>query len=113
MEQAERCHGDYPKEQMAAIALAYHNESINIAHMVDKGVIDVEEKQFLERLIVHPVPLVRYIGKGREGLRQMRDEIHAEDERVVIPFHVPRLRTMRVQGNTDGGGRSPHRQSSW
>jgi len=73
---------------MVAMALTYRDVIINVARTVDKGVIDVEEYESWERLKVHAVPLVRYMGKGREGLQKMRDEIHAENEGVAIPVQM-------------------------
>jgi hypothetical protein len=72
----------------AVMALTYGDVIINAAHTVDKGVIDVEENESWERLKVHAVPLVRYMAKGTEGMQTMRDEIHAENEGVVIPVQV-------------------------
>lgn len=73
---------------MVAMGLAYLDEFINTAHMVDKGVVDVARTEFLHRLKVHAVPLVRYMGKGTEGLQKKWDEIQAENKGVVIPVHV-------------------------
>jgi len=72
----------------AAMAVAYRNIIITAACMVDKGLIDVEDNESWERLKIHAVPLVRYMGKVTEGLQKMRDEIHAENEGVVIPVQV-------------------------
>ena len=52
----------------ATMALAYRDVIINAAHRVNKGVINVEENESWETLIVHAVPLVRYISKDRKGL---------------------------------------------
>jgi len=72
----------------APMALVYRKAIINAARTVEKGVIDIEENESCERLIVHAVPLVRLMGKGRQGLEMMRDEIHVENEGVVIPVQV-------------------------
>ena len=61
----------------AVMALAYNEVINNAARTVDKGVIDIEENESWERLNVHDIPLVRYLGEGTEGLQMMRDEIHA------------------------------------
>jgi len=55
----------------AAMALMYYDVIIRAAHTVDKAVIDVEENESWERLRIHAVPLVRYMGKGTEGLEKM------------------------------------------
>jgi hypothetical protein len=39
-------------------------------------------------LKIHAVPLVRYMGKGTEGLRKMREEFDAENEGIAIPTQV-------------------------
>jgi len=70
------------------MALPYRDLIITAAWMVDKGVIDVEEHESSERLKVHAVPLMRFIGKGTEGLHKMQDEIHVDNERVAIPIQV-------------------------
>jgi hypothetical protein len=44
---------------MAAMALTYHEVNMIAAHMVDKGVIDVEENESWEMQEVNPVHLVR------------------------------------------------------
>jgi len=44
------------------------------ARTVNKEVIDVEENESWERLKIHTVPLIRYMGKGTEGLPTMREE---------------------------------------
>ena len=75
----------------AAITLAYHKVIINAARMVKMGVIDVEENESWEKLKVHAVPLVRYMGKGTEGLRTVGDEIHAQNKGVVIRGQLRRL----------------------
>jgi len=72
----------------AAMALTYRKDIINAAHTVNKGVINVEENESWERLKVHAVELVRYMGKGTESLQKMRDEMHAENKGVVIPIPV-------------------------
>jgi hypothetical protein len=41
---------------------------ITAARSVEKGVIDVEGYKMWERLKIHTVTQVRYMGKGTEGL---------------------------------------------
>jgi len=55
---------------------------------VDEGVIDVEENVSREWVVIHALPLVRYMGKGTEGLQKMWDEIHAENEGVTVLVQV-------------------------
>ena len=50
-----------------AMALVYHDTIIDAACRVDKGVTAVAETKSCERLKVHAVPLMRYMGKGTEG----------------------------------------------
>jgi hypothetical protein len=79
------------KNATAAMVLTYSIIIINVAHTVNKGVINVDENESWEWLKVHAVALVRYIGKGTQGLQNMLDEIHAENEGVVIPAQVRSL----------------------
>jgi hypothetical protein len=72
----------------AAMALIYRDVICTAARTVDKEVIDVEENECWERLKIHTVSIVRYIGKGTEGLQMMRDEMHAENEGVTVPVQV-------------------------
>jgi len=70
------------------MALQYRNIIIMAAKTVDKGVVDVEENEPWERMKIHAVPLVLYMGKGTDGLQKMREEFEAENEGVVIPAQV-------------------------
>jgi len=72
----------------AAMALVYRDLIITAARTVDKGVINVEGNISWERRKIHTVPLVRYMGNGMEGLQMMRDEIHDENNGVMIPVQV-------------------------
>jgi len=72
----------------AAMALMYCVIIIRAACKVDKGVIDVEENHSWERLKIHAVPLIRYMGKGRQSLQKMREEFEAENKGIVIPTQV-------------------------
>jgi len=58
------------------------------ARTVDRGVVDVEENNTWERLKIHAVPLVRYMGKGTDGLQKMREEFEAENEGIKVPTQV-------------------------
>jgi hypothetical protein len=72
----------------AEMALQYRDIIITAARTVDTGVVDVEENESWERLKIHAVPLVRYMGKGTEGLPKMREEFEAENQGIVIPTQV-------------------------
>jgi len=52
----------------AAMPLMYREVIITAARMVDKGVTNIEKNESWERLKIHAVPLVRYMGKETEGL---------------------------------------------
>jgi hypothetical protein len=73
---------------MAEMALLYRDIIIHAASSVEKGIIDVEGTQSWERLKIHTVPVVRYIGKVTKGLHKRREEIQAENEGEVIPAKV-------------------------
>jgi len=72
----------------AEMALRYCDIIITAARTVDKGVVAVEENNSWEGLNIHAVPLVRYMGKGMEGLHKMPKEFEAENKRVTIPTQV-------------------------
>jgi hypothetical protein len=78
------------------MALLYRNIIISTARAVDKVVIDVEGNESWERLKIHAVPLIRYMGKGTEGLQKMREEIQVENEGVAIPAQVRWLTNPRT-----------------
>jgi hypothetical protein len=80
----------------AEMALQYRDIIITAARTVDKGVVDVEENESWERLKIHAVPLIRYMGKGTEGLQKMREEFEAENEGIVIPTQVRWLANPRT-----------------
>jgi len=80
----------------AEIALRYRDMIIMAARSVDKGIIDVQGNESWERLEIHTVPLVRYIGEGTEGLQKMREEIQADNEGVAIPAQVRWLSNPRI-----------------
>jgi len=72
----------------AEMAMQYRDIIIMAARTVDRVVVDVEENETWERLKIHAVPLVRYMGKGTEGLQKMREEFEAENEGIAIPTQV-------------------------
>jgi len=69
----------------------YHDMIITAARTVVKGVVDVEENESSERLKIHEVPHIQYMGKGMEGLQMMQEEFEAENEGIQIPTTVWRL----------------------
>jgi hypothetical protein len=84
-------------------AMQYRNIMITPARTVDRGVIDVEENEAGERVKIHTVPLVRYMGNGTEGLEKMREEFEAENEGIVIPTHVRWLAISAHQQGEEAG----------
>jgi len=72
----------------AEVAMRYREVIITAAKTVDRAVVDVEENETWERLKIHALPLVRYMGKGTEGLQRMREEFEAENEGIAIPTQV-------------------------
>jgi len=80
----------------AAMALIYRDVIITARRTVDKEVIDEEENESWERLKIHAVPLVRYMGKGTEGLQKMREEFEPENEGIKIPTQVRWLANPRI-----------------
>jgi len=80
----------------ANMALLYRAIIIKAARSVDKGIIDVEGNESWKRLKIHTVPLVRYMGKGTDGLQKMKEEIQAENEAVAIPAEVRWLSNPRI-----------------
>jgi hypothetical protein len=55
---------------------------------LDGGVLDVEENETWERLKIHAIPLMRYMGNGTESLQKMREEFEAENKGIVIPTQL-------------------------
>jgi len=80
----------------AEMALLYRHIIIKSARLLDKGIIDVEGNESWERLKIHTVLLVRYIGQGTEGLQNIREEIQAENEGGAIPAQVSWLSNPRM-----------------
>jgi len=72
----------------AEMALRYHDMIITATQTVQKGVVDVQENQSWEWLMIHAVPLVRYMRKGTEGLQTMLEESEAENDGVMITTQV-------------------------
>jgi hypothetical protein len=80
----------------AEMALLYRDIIIKAARLVDKGIIDVEGNESWERLKIHSVPLLRYMGKGAERLSKMRKAIQADSEGLAIPAQVSWLSNPRI-----------------
>jgi hypothetical protein len=73
---------------MVEMAMQYRDIIITAARTVDRGVVDVDENETWERLKIHAVPLMRYMGKGTQGLQKMREEFEAENKGIAIPTQV-------------------------
>jgi hypothetical protein len=80
----------------AEMAMRYHDIIITAVRTVDKGVVVVEENETWDRLMIHAVPLVRYMGKGPDGGQKMRGEFEAENEGVAIATQVRWLANPRT-----------------
>jgi hypothetical protein len=72
----------------AEMAMQYCDIIITAGRTMDRGVEDVQEHEIWERLQVHAVPLMRYMGKGKEGLQKMREEFEVENKGIAIPTVV-------------------------
>jgi len=72
----------------AEMAMRYRNMIITATRTLDKGVLDVEKTETWGRQKIHAVPLVRYMGRGTEGLQKMGEEFEAENESIAIPTQV-------------------------
>ena len=77
-----------PPNVTAEMAMRYRDIIILAVRTVDRGVVDVEENETWERLKIHAVPLVRYMGTGTERLQKMREEFEADNESIAIPTQV-------------------------
>ena len=72
----------------AEMAMQYRDVIIMAARTIHRGVVDVEENETWERLKIHVVPLVRYMGKGRHGPQKTWEEFEAENKGIAIPTQV-------------------------
>jgi len=90
----------------AYIAMQFR-DIIMAARTVDRGVLDVEEKETCERLKLHVVPLVQYMGKGTDGLKEMRGKFKADS-----PPKYGGWRTPAPSGRGGRTERSPHHRLS-
>jgi hypothetical protein len=74
-----------------------------VACTAEKRVIDIEENASWERLKIHAVPLVRYMGSCKEALQKMQEESEVKNEGMAIPTEVQWLvnpRTIRESRQT-------------
>jgi hypothetical protein len=62
----------------AARGQQFRDIIITVARTVDKGVVDVKIHESWERVKIHAVSLIRYMGKGTEGLQKMQEDFEAE-----------------------------------
>jgi hypothetical protein len=79
----------------AEIAMRYRDIIMTAARTVDRGVVDVEANETWGRLMIHWVPLVRYMGKGTEGRQKTRVEFEGENEGITMPTKVRWLENSR------------------
>ena len=61
----------------------------------------MEGNESWDRLKIHTVLLVRYMGKGTEGLQNMREEVQAENEGVTIHVQVRGLSNPETSGRVN------------
>ena len=72
----------------AEMAMQYCDIIITAVRTINSGVVDVEENETWERLKIHAVPLVQYMGNGTNGVWMMQEEYEAENEGIAIPTQV-------------------------
>jgi len=72
----------------AEMAMQYCENIITAARTFKREVVDHEENETWERISIHAVPLVRYMGKGTEGRPKMPEEFEGENKGIKIPTHV-------------------------
>jgi len=72
----------------AEMAMQYRDMITTAARSVDTGVVDVEQNETWEMLKYHAIPLVRYMGKGTEGLQKIREEFKVVNEGRAMPTQV-------------------------
>jgi len=80
----------------AEMAMQYRDIILTAARTVDRAVMDVEENEIWERLEIHPVPLVGYIGNDTEVRQKMQQEFEAENEGIAIRTQVRWLANPRT-----------------
>jgi len=87
-----------------AMAEWYRDIIIIDARTVNKGVVDIEDNESCERLKIHTVPLIQYMGNGPECLQMMREEFEEQYRSTVIPTQARWLvspRTFRERRQTE------------
>jgi hypothetical protein len=85
------------------MAGCYHGIIVTAVRTAETGGVDINEHETWKRLIIHAVPIMRYIGKGTEGLQKMRREFEEANEGITIPTLVRLLvnpRTIRERRQT-------------
>jgi len=87
-----------------AVALRYRDIIITPMRTVDKAVVDVEENKSWETFTIYAVPLIRYMGKGTEGLQKLPEEFDAKNEAVRIPTQMQWLANPRAIRETKQNG---------
>jgi len=73
----------------AEMSIRYREIVIKAARKVDAGIVDIETNELWERVKLHAINFDRYLGKktGR-GLEELRQELHAGNEGVVLPLAI-------------------------
>jgi hypothetical protein len=61
---------------------------VTAARIVALGIIDIEKNETWERVKMYGVNFDQYMAKRSEGLEKFREEIHAENEGVVVPMVI-------------------------
>jgi hypothetical protein len=83
------------------MALRYCDNISIAVRMVGREVMAVEDNKTWERLKIHAVHLVCYMGKCEEGLQTMPEESEAGNDGIASPTNVqwlanpPTIREMR------------------
>jgi hypothetical protein len=72
----------------ADMLIAFRKIIVIAARKVDQGIIDIEKNETWERVKMHRVNFDQYMAKRSGGLEKLREEIHAENEGVIIPMAI-------------------------
>ena len=73
----------------AEMLIKYREIVIKAAGKVDAGIVDIETNELWERVKMHGINFDRYLGKKTGGgLENLRQELQAENEGVVLPLAI-------------------------
>jgi hypothetical protein len=72
----------------ADMLIAFREIIVTAARKVDQGIIDIEKNETWERVKMHGINFDQYMAKRSGGLKKLREEIHAENEGVIIPMAI-------------------------